>query len=282
MAQLLYGAPVAAAICERAGSRLAQLKERGIVPGVAILRIGEDGGSAAYERSAIKRCTGLGIRAESVALPAEAGQEALLQEIDRINGREDIHGCLVMMPLPKGLDELAVRQALRPEKDLDCITPSSQSFVFSGRGPGFTPCTPQACLEILDHYGVPLKGARVAVIGRSLAVGRPLSLLLQNRDATVTMCHSGTRELAQICREQDIVISAAGRAGLVTGDFLRPGQVVLDVGTNVTSAGKLTGDVCFDEAESIVAAITPVPGGVGAVTTSVLAEHAVLAAEAFI
>ena len=278
MAILMKGAPVAAAICARTTAQMQKLAEQGVTPCLAILRVGENGGDVAYERSAVKRCAGLGIRTETVALPADASEEALLAEIDRVNRSEEIHGCLLLRPLPRHMDEYRLCQALDPQKDVDCITAGSMSFVFTGLGEGFWPCTPQACLEILDYYGVGLRGAKAAVIGRSLVVGRPLAMLLQARDATVTLCHSRTKDLAALCREQDILISAAGHIGTVDGSFVREGQVVLDVGTNVGSDGKLTGDVVFDSVEGLVGAITPVPGGVGAVTTSVLAAHVVQAA----
>lgn len=278
MAILMKGAPVAAAICERTAAQVQKLSAQGVTPCLAILRVGENGGDLAYERAAVKRCAGLGIQTETVALPADASEEALLAEIDRINRSGEIHGCLLLRPLPRHMDDYRVCQALDPKKDVDCITAGSMSYVFSGLGEGFWPCTPQACLEILDHYGVELRGARVAVIGRSLVVGRPLAMLLQARDATVTLCHSRTRDLAALCREQDILISAAGHIGTVDGSFVREGQVLLDVGTNVNSEGKLTGDVVFESAQPLAGAITPVPGGVGAVTSSILAAHVVQAA----
>ena len=279
MAQILYGAPVAAAINEKTSARAAALRARGVVPCLAMLRLGEDGGSISYERAAAKRCAALGIDTRCFALPESSTQAELLALIDQINQDKAIHGCLLMLPLPAHLDEYAVCHALRAEKDVDSVTPASMSYVFSGLGRGFAACTAEACLKVLDHYHVELAGARVAVIGRSLSVGRPLSMLLQGRNATVTVCHTGTRDLAAVCREQDIVISAAGRAGLIGPEALRAGQTVLDVGTSVGADGKLRGDLRFEEAEPVVRAITPVPGGVGAVTSAVLAEHVVLAAE---
>ena len=278
MALLMKGAPVAAALCERTAARVRELSQQGITPSLAILRVGEDGGSLAYERSAVKRCEGLGIKTETAALPADAAEEALLSEIRRVNQSAEIHGCLLLRPLPGHMDDVRVCQALDVKKDVDGITAGSMSFVYSGRGEGFAPCTAEACLTLLDHYGIPLRGTRVAVIGRSLVVGRPLAMLLQARDATVTLCHSQTRELPALCREQDILISAAGHIGTVDVLCLREGQVILDVGTNLNSEGKLTGDVVFDRAEPLAGAITPVPGGVGAVTTAVLAAHVVQAA----
>lgn len=279
MAELLKGAAVAAAICEELTGRVETLKERGIVPRLAIVRLGEEGGDLAYERGAVKRCGAIGIEVEHVLLPRDVEEETLLTQIDRINGDANIHGCLILRPLPRQIDEQKVCRRLAPEKDVDSITDSSACHVYTGAGAGFVPCTPQAVIEILDHYQVALSGARVAVIGRSPVVGKPLSLMLQARDATVTMCHSRTKDLAAICREQDVIISAAGRMGTEDGRCVRPGQVIIDVGTNVGPDGKLTGDVLFGEVEPVVRAITPVPGGVGAVTTTVLASHVVEAAE---
>lgn len=278
MAQIMKGAPVAAALCEKTAAQAAELARHGVEPCLAIVRMGEEGGDLAYERAAVKRCAGLGIRTETAALPRNAEQAALLAEIDRVNRSADIHGCLLLRPLPEQIDEYRVCQALAPEKDVDCVTDSSLALAFTGRGRGFLPCTPQAVMELLDYYGVALRGARAAVIGRSLVVGRPLAMLLQARDATVTLCHSRTRDLAAICREQDILIAAAGRADMVDGGFIKPGQIVVDVGTSADSQGRLRGDVAFDQAEPLAGGITPVPGGVGAVTSSVLASHVVLAA----
>ena len=199
--------------------------------------------------------------------------------IESINTRRDIHGCLILRPLPGHIDERAVCEALAPEKDLDCATALSLAAVFSGRGAGYPPCTAQACLEMLDHYQVDVAGKHVVVVGRSLVVGRPVSLLLQACNATVTMCHSRSVGLPELCRRADVLVVAAGKAGLIGAEHLSPGQTVIDVGINAVG-DKLCGDVRFEEAEGIVAAVSPVPGGVGAVTTAVLAKHLVQAAEA--
>ena len=279
MAELLKGAAVAAALCEELTERVKALGEKGVTPRLAIVRLGEEPGDLAYERGAVKRCGAIGIEVEHVVLPREASQEELLARIDRVNQDNNVHGCLILRPLPKQIDEIAVCGRLAPEKDVDSVTQGSMSYVYSGKGAGFKPCTAQAVLEILDHYQVPLTGARVAVIGRSLVIGKPLSLMLQERNATVTMCHTRTKDMAALCREQDIIVAAAGHIGTVDGSFVRAGQVVIDVGTNMGPDGKLTGDVVFSAVEQVVAAITPVPGGVGAVTTTVLASHVVEAAE---
>lgn len=278
MAQLMKGAPVAAAMTEQMAARTERLKQAGMTPTLCILRLGERPGDLVYERSAMKRCGKVGIDVREIVLPEGCTRERLLETIEQVNRDGAIHGLLMMRPLPVREDEDAARALLAPEKDVDGITAIAQSKVFTGAGAGYPPCTAQAVIEILDHYGVELAGRRAAVIGRSLVVGRPVAMMLMARDATVTLCHTRTEDLPEICRQADILVSAAGRAGLVTGAFTRPGQVIVDVGINVR-AGKLCGDVDFAAAEPLVGAITPVPGGVGAVTTAVLAAHVVQAAE---
>ena len=278
MAQLMKGAPVAAAMTEQMAARTERLKQAGVTPTLCILRLGERPGDLVYERSAMKRCGKVGIDVREIVLPEGCTRERLLETIEQVNRDGAIHGLLMMRPLPVREDEDAARALLAPEKDVDGITAIAQSKVFTGAGAGYPPCTAQAVIEILDHYGVELAGRRAAVIGRSLVVGRPVAMMLMARDATVTLCHTRTEDLPEICRQADILVSAAGRAGLVTGAFTRPGQVIVDVGINVR-AGKLCGDVDFAAAEPLVGAITPVPGGVGAVTTAVLAAHVGQAAE---
>lgn len=278
MAQLMKGAPVAAAMTEQMAARTERLKQAGVTPTLCILRLGERPGDLVYERSAMKRCGKVGIDVREIVLPEGCTRERLLETIEQVNRDGAIHGLLMMRPLPVREDEDAARALLAPEKDVDGITAIAQSKVFTGAGAGYPPCTAQAVIEILDHYGVELAGRRAAVIGRSLVVGRPVAMMLMARDATVTLCHTRTEDLPELCRQADILVSAAGRAGLVTGAFTRPGQVIVDVGINVR-AGKLCGDVDFAAAEPLVGAITPVPGGVGAVTTAVLAAHVVQAAE---
>ena len=278
MAQLMKGAPVAAAMTEQMAARTERLKQAGMTPTLCILRLGERPGDLVYERSAMKRCGKVGIDVREIVLPEGCTRERLLETIEQVNRDGAIHGLLMMRPLPVREDEDAARALLAPEKDVDGITAIAQSKVFTGAGAGYPPCTAQAVIEILDHYGVELAGRRAAVIGRSLVVGRPVAMMLMARDATVTLCHTRTKDLPEICRQADILVSAAGRAGLVTGAFTRPGQVIVDVSINVR-AGKLCGDVDFAAAEPLVGAITPVPGGVGTVTTAVLAAHVVQAAE---
>lgn len=279
MAEILKGAPVAAALSEELIARAEKLKQAGTVPTLAILRLGERPDDVSYETGAMKRCDKIGVAVKHFLLPEDCTKERLLDTIREINADGSIHGCLMFRPLPDKDMEAAACALLAPEKDVDCMTSGSLASVFTGKGAGYPPCTAQACIELLDHYGVSLTGRRVAVIGRSLVIGKPVAMMLQQRNATVTMCHTRTVDMPGVCREAEIIIAAAGKAGVVDRTFAAPGQVLVDVGINVDENGKLCGDVKFDEVEPVAAAITPVPGGVGAVTTAVLAKHVIEAAE---
>ncbi|OUN23770.1 bifunctional 5,10-methylene-tetrahydrofolate dehydrogenase/5,10-methylene-tetrahydrofolate cyclohydrolase [Flavonifractor sp. An82] len=279
MAEHWKGAPVAQALTERLIRQAGRLKVQGIVPTLAIVRVGERPEDLSYERGALKRCEKVGIHVKQFNLPEEARQEELLEIIEKINADREIHGCLLFRPLPRHMDEEAVCAALDPAKDVDGITAGSLAAVFTGSGAGYPPCTAQACMEILEHYGCDLTGKRAVVVGRSLVVGKPLAMLLLGKNATVTLCHTRTADLAAECRRAEVLIAAAGAANMIGRDHLAPGQLVLDVGINVDEEGNLVGDVDFAAADEVAAAITPVPGGVGAVTTSVLAAHVLQAAE---
>lgn len=279
MAEILKGAPVAAAITEELIRRADALKAKGVEPCLAILRVGERADDLAYERGALKRCEKVGVRAVSIVLDADCTQDALLDAITRINADDDIHGCLMFRPLPKHLNEQEACEALLPCKDVDSMTAASLRTVFTGRGEGFAPCTAQSCIELLDHYGYDPAGKRVVVIGRSLVIGKPVSMMLQTRNATVTMCHTKTVDMPHICREAEILVVAAGKAGVVDETFTNPGQVVIDVGINAAPDGGICGDVQFTAVEPRVKAISPVPSGVGSVTTAVLCKHVIEAAE---
>ncbi|MDD6261481.1 MAG: tetrahydrofolate dehydrogenase/cyclohydrolase catalytic domain-containing protein [Clostridiales bacterium] len=280
MAKLLKGAEVAAATDAATSELAAALRARGVVPTLAVLRVGERADDLSYERGAAKRCAAVGIELRREVLPADVSQEGLMSALEKLNADPSVHGILVFSPLPRHLDEKAVRAALLPEKDVDGITDGSLAGVFTGSNRGFCPCTAEAAAEILDFYGVDCTGKRAAVVGRSLVVGKPAAMLLLRRNATVTICHTKTRDMPSVIKNSDIVIAAAGCMGMLGSEHLSPGQTVVDVGINWDAeAGKLRGDVRFDEAEPIVEAITPVPGGVGSVTTSILARHTALAAE---
>lgn len=280
MAQLLLGKPVADELTAKLADKVERLKGQGVVPTLAIVRVGAREDDLSYERGACKRCDMVGIKARTFTLPADCGQDELISTIRTINDDASIHGCLLLRPLPTSLDEVAACAALDPAKDVDCITMASLYGVFANSSVGFAPCTAEACIEVLDFYGYDLTGARVTVVGRSLVIGKPISMMLQARNATVTMCHTRTRDLAAECRDAEIVVIAAGHIGTIGADAVSSGQVVIDVGINWDAdAGKLCGDVLFEEVEPLVAAITPVPRGIGSVTTAVLAKHVVEAAE---
>lgn len=278
MATLLKGAPCAAALDARTAAAAAALAEKGVQPLLAIVRLGQRPDDVWYERAAQKRCAAVGVQTRLVTLAEETAQDALLAEIAALNADKAVHGVLIFMPLPRHIDAAAVCAALDPAKDVDGITAGSRAAVFSGVGTGFAPCTAEACMHILDHYGIDPAGRRAAVVGRSLVIGKPVAMLLLARNATVTVCHSRTPNLNAVVREAELVVTAAGRIGVVGKEAFRPGQIVVDVGMNAGEDGKIHGDVAFEDAEPLVGAITPVPGGVGSVTTSVLAAHTVRAA----
>ena len=289
MAKLLLGKEVTDALNANLQTRTAALREKGIVPTLAIVRVGADPSDLSYEKGATKRAELVGVEVKKFELPADASKADVLAVIDQVNADDSIHGVLMFRPLPKHLkaDQNEICNRLDPRKDMDCMTHLSNAGVFEAlNNLGYAPCTPAACMEILDYYGIDCKGKNAVVIGRSLVVGKPAAMMLMGKNATVTVCHTKTVNTAEICRNADIIVSAAGVLGSLTKDFVRPGQVVIDVSMNwdpnkVTSkgVGGMSGDAVFDEVEPIVDAITPVPGGVGSVTTSVLMKHVVEAAE---
>ena len=278
MATLLRGAEVVSALNEKVQTDVRALTARGVVPTLAILRVGEKPDDLAYERGAMKRAETVGVAIRQIVLPETVTQEALLSEIAQINANDSIHGCLMLRPLPKHIDDSVVREALLPEKDIDGITQGSLAGVFAGTKRGFPPCTAKACMEMLAYYNIDPAGKNAVVIGRSLVIGKPVAMMLLQQNATVTICHTRTKDMPSVTRRAEILIVAAGKPGVVGAEYVSAGQTVLDVGINFTSEGKMTGDVDFPAVEPIVGAITPVPGGVGTVTTSVLMAHVVEAA----
>ena len=278
MATLLRGAEVVSALNEKVQTDVRALTARGVVPTLAILRVGEKPDDLAYERGAMKRAETVGVAIRQIVLPETVTQEALLSEIAQINANDSIHGCLMLRPLPKHIDDSIVREALLPEKDIDGITQGSLAGVFAGTKRGFPPCTAKACMEMLAYYNIDPAGKNAVVIGRSLVIGKPVAMMLLQQNATVTICHTRTKDMPSVTRRAEILIVAAGKPGVVGAEYVSAGQTVLDVGINFTSEGKMTGDVDFPAVEPIVGAITPVPGGVGTVTTSVLMAHVVEAA----
>ena len=274
----LRGKPVVDAMMERLHERMARLAATDIVPTLAIVRVGERSDDVSYERMAYKRAASVGVTTRLITLAQDVSQAELLKVIEDINADDSVHGCLLFRPLPVHIDEALVCETLSPAKDIDGITQASMALVYAGAD-GFAPCTAQACIELLDYYGIEVVGKRVCVVGRSLVIGRPVALMLMNRDATVTMCHSRTQELAQRMREADIVVCATGRARAYGAECFSAGQTVVDVGINFDESGAMCGDVDYSAVCHTVASITPVPGGIGGITTAVLMEHVVSAAE---
>lgn len=282
MAKQLLGKEVTVSLNARIQTSCEALKAKGVNPTLAIIRCGERPDDLSYEKGAVKRAETLGVAVEKFLLPEDVTKEALLKTIDAVNADDKIHGVLMFRPLPKHLkaDQDEICNRLNPRKDVDGMTDISNAGVFMGKALGFAPCTPAACMEILDHYGIDCTGKRAVVLGRSLVVGKPAAMMLLGKNATVTVCHTKTRDVASIAREADILISAAGVLRSLTKEYVRPGQVVIDVSINWDEAkGSIAGDAVYDEVEPIVEAITPVPGGVGSVTTSVLISHVVEAAK---
>lgn len=279
MSTLLKGAPVAKDLMEGVLERASALLRAGTVPTLALIRIGNRPEDISYETGIEKRCAQAGVRLQKHLFTEDVTEDRLLETVNGINADPAVHGAILLLPFPAQIDGEATRCALLPEKDMDGITDGSLAGVFAGVSRGYAPCTAQACMSILAYYGVHCTGKRAVVIGRSLVVGRPAAMLLLHRNATVTICHTRTENLPAIAREADILIVAAGRPGVVGKECFRPGQTVIDVGVHPGPDGTLCGDVRFDEAEPVVEAITPVPGGVGAVTTAVLISHVIEAAE---
>ena len=280
MAEILKGAPVTAALNEKMTAEVAALKEQGVIPTLAILRVGERKDDLSYETGAMKRWAAVGGEVRNVVLPADVCQEDFDAALEQLNTDDSVHGILMFRPLPKQLDSERARQMLNPAKDVDGCTDGSLAGVFTNTKVGFAPCTAQAAIEILDYYGIDCTGKRAAVIGRSLVVGRPVSMMLMHKNATVTTCHTKTVDMPTVTREADILIVCAGQMESIGAEYVREGQTVVDVGIGWNEEkGKLCGDVKFEEAEPVVGAITPVPGGVGTVTTSVLVSHVVEAAK---
>ena len=279
MSKLLLGKPVADAMTEDLVVRVEALKAAGVQPVLAIVRVGERPDDLSYERGVTKRAQSVGVDVRPFVLDEDAGQQQLEAVIRQVNEDSSIHGCLMFRPLPAHLDEDAACALLASEKDVDAISPAALAGVFADLQGAFAPSTAVACMKVLDHYDIDPAGKKVVVIGRSLVIGKPVAMLLLARNATVTICHSRTRNLVETVREAEIVICATGRARAYGADFFREGQTVVDVGINVDAEGKLCGDVDFESVENLVDAITPVPRGVGSVTSAVTVGHTVQAAE---
>lgn len=276
MVNILSGKEVALALKTALAEEVKALKDKGMTLGLCILMVGDSPDSASYTKGAVKRCEDIGINCDVKILPESVTQEGFIQVVRELNNNDSVHGILIMRPLPKHISEDVIKYEISPAKDVDCFSPVNVSKVISGDKDGFAPCTPSAVIEMLNHYGIKAEGKRTVVVGRSMVVGRPLSMMLLHQNATVTICHTRTADLADETRRAEILVAAAGKAKMITRDMVSPGTVVIDVGINFEN-GKMCGDVDYDEVAPIAGMITPVPGGVGAVTTTVLAKHVVKA-----
>lgn len=277
-AERIDGKAIADEIKKEAAAEAAALKAQGVEPCLAVILVGNDSASQVYVNNKKKACEAVGIRSVSYTLDENAEESELLQLVDTLNLDSSVHGILVQLPLPEHMDETKVIVAISPEKDVDCFHPMNVGRLTSGLD-GFLPCTPAGVIEILKRTGHDIAGKNCAIIGRSNLVGKPLALLMTRENATVTLCHSKTQNLAEVCRRADILVSAAGKAGLVTGDMVKDGAVVIDVGMNRNAEGKLCGDVVYDEAAEKASAVTPVPGGVGLMTVAMLMKNCIHAAK---
>lgn len=276
--EILKGLPVANAINEKLMEQVKSIE--GPLPHLAIIRVGERPDDCSYERGAVKKMDKVGVRCTTYTFDADIDNETFQAEFDKINENPDIDGILMLRPLPKQLDEKQIENKIDPRKDLDGISPLNLAKVYAGDESGYAPCTAEAVIEMLDYAGIDIKGKRVTVVGRSLVIGKPVSMLLMKRNATVTVCHTKTVDMAGTCKNAEILVAAAGSARMIKKEYVADGAVVIDVGINVDDEGNLCGDVDFDAISDIAAIATPVPGGVGSVTTSVLAKHLVKAAMA--
>ncbi len=272
------GMPAVKAMAEEFKSRVAALKERGVYPKLAVVRVGEREDDIAYEKGIVKRFGTVEADVEVIKLPIDIDEESFEETIRRLNEDEKVHGILVFRPLPKQLDDNRLKEIIRPDKDVDSISMANAAKVFAGDKTGYAPCTAQAVMELLEHNKIDLTGKKVVIVGRSLVVGKPLAMLMLGRNATVTVCHTRTKNIAEECKRADILVACAGSAKMIKRDFTNPDQIVVDVGINFVD-GAMCGDVDYDDVAEHVAAITPVPGGVGTVTTSVLLKHTLESAE---
>jgi methylenetetrahydrofolate dehydrogenase (NADP+)/methenyltetrahydrofolate cyclohydrolase len=274
---IIDGKAIAAQIRESLKARIETLKQKGVTPGLSVVLVGDDPASATYVRSKERACEELGIFSIVHRLSADTTQEQLVALVHELNADKRLHGILIQSPIPAPLDELALLREVDPDKDVDGLHVVTAGRLMVGE-PGFKPCTPKGIIHLIKTTGTAISGKRAVVVGRSNMVGKPVALMLLEENATVTMCHSRTQNLAAVCAEADILVAAVGRPGLITGDFVKPGALVIDVGTTRVD-GKLKGDVVFDEAAEKASFITPVPGGVGPMTIAMLMENTVEAAE---
>ena len=279
MGEILKGKPVADSITEDIKAKVERLKNSGLNPKLAILRVGNDPSDLSYERGALARMAKCGIDVEVLELSDDVTEDSLIAHLEYVSDRKDINGILIFRPLPGHLDEDRIKNFISPSKDVDCFSPANVAKIMEGDKTGFSPATPSAVMEILKFYKIDLSGKHCVVLGRSMVVGKPVSMLLLGQNATVTICHSKTKDLKNICKMADVLIAAVGRAKMVDESFIKEGAIVIDVGINMDDTGNLNGDVDFESCINKASMITPVPGGVGGVTTSVLAQNVLKACE---
>lgn len=279
MAEIISGKIVSEKLRSELREEIVEYKNKyGIAPGLAVVMVGDDPASAVYVRNKHKACLDVGIESYQIEFPEDITEEELLKKIDELNADDKINGILVQLPLPSGINEEKVIERISPDKDVDAFHPSNVGRIMIGNY-SFLPCTPAGIISLLDHYNVEIAGKRCAVVGRSNIVGKPMALLLTERNGTVTLCHSKTRDLENILRESDIIVVAIGKAEFLKADMVKPGAVVIDVGINRTAEGKLVGDVAFGEVSQVASMITPVPGGVGPMTITTLLRNTLSAAK---
>jgi len=277
MGQIVKGKPVADAITAEVSDQVKALKEKGIFPKLKIVRVGANPSDLAYEKGALKRCETIGVGAEVLELPEDITQDDFIKELKKVNEDSSVNGILIFRPFPKQLDEKVIKYVIAPEKDVDCFSPVNVAKVMENDSTGFAPCTPSAVIEMLKHYKVPMKGKKAVVVGRSMVVGKPVSMLLLNENATVVICHSRTENMPQVCSDADILVVGIGKSKMIDSSYVKDGAVVIDVGINVDDQGNMSGDVDTEGVAEKASMVTAVPGGVGAVTTSILAKHVVKA-----
>lgn len=275
----LAGKPVVETLRENIIARVSTLNEKQVTPTLLLIRVGEREDDIFYERSILKNCGLLGIECQVRELPVDVSMEELTQVFHEENHNPNIHGIMIFRPLPEHLDPEAIRNLIDPAKDIDCMSPVNLEKVFEGNSNGFAPCTPKAVVELLKHYEIPLNGTNVAIAGRSLVVGKPLAMLLLDEHATVTICHSRTKDMPSVTGKADVVVAAIGKAKFMTEEYFSEGQIVVDVGINDDGNGKIVGDVDYDPVFEKVKAITPATGGIGLITTTILLNHVVQACE---
>ena len=275
----LEGKPVVQSLRDDIKQRVQKLSDKNIIPTIQIIRVGEREDDISYEKGILKNCEMLGIKSQVVPLPMDITMTELMKVIEESNEDKDIHGIMLFRPLPAQLDPDILSKAISPAKDIDSMSPVNLEKVFEGKSDSFAPCTPKAVIELLKYYKIPLNGANVVVAGRSLVVGKPLTMLLLDENATVTVCHSRTKDMPSITAKADIVVAAIGKAKFMSEEFFRPESIVVDVGINDAGDGKICGDVDYDRVIDKVKALNPAVGGIGTITTTILLSHVIMACE---